>query len=707
MGKKSKQKKGKQNKKSGNQNPNKGHKNGNGGFLKALRESWFSVLVLSFAVFFYEMIFKVSVTDGTDGRAVIPILLFSLIYGLILYLLSSWSKNPKVNYAIKAVLLLLLCLPYGIEYFVFKQFKMLYDLPTIGISMDDVVGSRFMGHAIRIMTDADGIAHIILLISPFLVFLLKGRTMDTCKRISRRILGIVLCSIVFLTVINSAVISQEPKYHDAYGKQYNFPAAVENFGLMTGIRLDVLNLSGANDRGFQELEEIETAEEDNITITEGKPEGEEEEQVLIEYDYNVMDIDFDAIEEAKGNRLASINQYVKSLEPSRQNEMTGVFKGKNLIFLTAEAFSAEAIDPVITPTLYRLATKGINFTDYYQQATAGTTGGEYQNIFGLLPMRGGASFFDASRNYNYFTMGSQLDRLGYYGMAFHNNDYKYYSRHVTHNTIGYSEGYMGYGNGLEDGITLQWPESDLEMMEVTVDKYIDHQPFNIYYMTVSGHSPYGLSSNEMAKKNVARVETVEGSERIRSYKAANVELDRALEYLVKKLEEKHIEDDTVIVIAADHFPYGLDDDAGIGQMPYLEELYGFPVTNYFERDHNRLIIWCGELEKKDTIIVDDPTSSIDILPTLSNLFGLEWDSRLLVGRDVFSDADALVFDMAYDWKTSQGTYLSGLKTFIPNNPNMQTNWDGYVERINKVVSNKLQFCTEVLRNDYYRYLLEE
>ena len=53
----------------------------------------------------------------------------------------------------------------------------------------------------------------------------------------------------------------------------------------------------------------------------------------------------------------------------------------------AEAFTAEAIRPDTTPTLYRMANQGIQFTDYYQFDTAGTTGGECGNLFGVRALK--------------------------------------------------------------------------------------------------------------------------------------------------------------------------------------------------------------------------------------------------------------------------------------------------------------------------------
>ena len=303
-------------------------------------------------------------------------------------------------------------------------------------------------------------------------------------------------------------------------------------------------------------------------------------------------------------------------------------------------------------------------------------------------------------------MGSQLDRLGYYGKAYHNNDYTYYSRHTTHNNIGYSDGFMGYGNGMEKYVKPTWPESDVEMFMGTIPEYIDKQPFNIYYMTVSGHSNYWRSANAMTDKHWDRVQELPYSTEVKGYFAANLELEDSLTYLLEQLEAYGILDDTVIVISTDHFPYGLDSDAGLGNMPVLSELYGYRVTDYFQQDHSRLIIWSGCLEDMEPIVVDAPTFSLDILPTWSNLFGTEFDSRLMPGRDVFSDAPALVFNPNYDWKTELGTYYSSKNKFVPASEDVVIP-EGYVEYMKAVVRNKIKYCAGVLDTDYFRLLFGE
>ena len=94
-----------------------------------------------------------------------------------------------------------------------------------------------------------------------------------------------------------------------------------------------------------------------------------------------------------------------------------------------------------------------------------------------MPLAGGDSMLTMTAQGSYTNMGAMLSSdMGYYGMAFHDNDDLYYSRNITHNLLGYSEGFMGFGNGMEKLISRAWPESDLEMMQGTLPLYTDHQP---------------------------------------------------------------------------------------------------------------------------------------------------------------------------------------------------------------------------------------
>src|SRR5690606_30821418 len=102
------------------------------------------------------------------------------------------------------------------------------------------------------------------------------------------------------------------------------------------------------------------------------------------------------------------------------------------------------------------------------------------------------------------------------------------------------------------------PESDVEMIDVTTDEYVHDEPFHAYYMTVSGHLLYNWGGNFIAAKNRQLVQDLPYGEAGKAYLATQIELDRALGLLLDRLEEAGVADRTLIVLSADHYPYGLE-----------------------------------------------------------------------------------------------------------------------------------------------------
>ena len=657
-----------------------------------------------------EVLFKLLTVVNCPPLAWVPTILFPIIIGLIISVFTGLSKKPKANRITRGVIMCILGILFLVNIFIYKQFKVFYDTATVANGAGGVATS-YLDHVWGLLSAPSGILAILLYLVPPILYFIFGKKIDSGEK--ENPMTILQLGIVLLVagLINIPLVHFNDVLKNAYSLSYNFQSAVTDFGLLTGIRLDLqrnaMRTLGYNSTTIVAPQDTDIAFEDSIR-REGEIVNERlaEEAANTVYEKSVMDIDFSKLAaKTSDSTFASLDSYVASLTPSSKNEYTGIFKGKNLILITAEAFSDKIVSPELTPTIYRLMTKGINFKDYTQQASAGTIGGEYQHIFGLFPSDGGGSFLSMSNNTNWFTMGAQLTELGYYGRAFHNGDYTYYDRNITHNAIGYSDEYLACGNGMEEFIQDAWPRSDVEMFDATMPMYLDKQPFSVYYMTVSGHSLYNLTGNAMSAKNWDYVKDMDKSETIRCYYAANLELEFALANMVKALEDAGIADDTVIVMTTDHFPYGLDGDGALGNLPYLAELYGYNPTNYLERDENALIIWCGELEDWAPIVVDTPVASIDILPTLCNLFDLDWDSRLLPGRDVFSDAEPLVFNFVYDWKTDKGTYISSRGEFTPNEGvSVDSN---YVSRINGIVRAKMDYCWNVMNKDYFGHVLKD
>lgn len=408
---------------------------------------------------------------------------------------------------------------------------------------------------------------------------------------------------------------------------------------------------------------------------------------------NVMDIDLTA--RSKGNStIASMSAYFASTPGTPKSEYTGLFEGKNLILVCAESFNVHMIDPQITPTLYKMMTQGFYFTDFYQPAWGvSTSDGEYSFLMGNIPKAGVNSMFHSRTNLNYFTLPSALKRLGYSTYAYHNNTYTYYNRDQTHLNLGFDV-WMGMGNGMEKYVKKIWPESDLEMMVGTIPLYADHQPFCAYYMTVSGHPNYNWGGNNMASLNRKTVEGLNYSEEVKAYIACNLELEKAMTYLIEELENRGILDDTVIVLCPDHYPYGLSAEG-------FDELAGHTLERNFEFYKNVLIIYNSATP---SVKVDKPCYSIDIQPTLLNLFGCEYDSRLIMGKDILSPAEGLVIFRNYSWISEKGRYNARTSKFTPAPGVIIPDTAAYIQTMNTIVRNRTLYSAYILENNYYYYI---
>ena len=685
----------------------------------------FSLLALPAAVLYLEIVLRLTAGLPVSAPGLPGLIVTALAAGAFFSLIC--LLTGRAGGWTGFVLLELCTVWFLIAYFTDNAYQVFMDASSIFGEAKNVV-KGFGGTLLTIVTK--GFPVILLYHVPVILWLIFRKRLRFTG--GRRLLCCLLLLIAAAGLGFSGYLldTRTEALAARYTAEYTYDSAVRNFGVLTALELDLRHLNGS----AQSAEEIvftpaapaavqETAPAEPETPPEAVPEelpeaAQEElpEQVSeelpeappepVEYGYNVMDIDFETlIANAPDNTVRGVHEYVSSLEPSRQNEFTGLFAGKNLILITAESFTAEVIDPVRTPTLYRLAHKGICFEDFYQPAWGGSTStGEFSFLMGTIPAT--ASAIQRTIGHNlYFTLGNQLQRQGYFSRAYHNGDLQYYNRHLTHKNLGYSE-YIAIGNGLENGLSGVWPASDLEMLQYTLPDYIDQQPFSVYYMSVSGHCNYVFSNyvNSMAMKNQAVTEGMTCSDKVRAYYAANQELENALSYLVGQLEEKGIADDTVIALCTDHYPYGLEKSTAWGNdRDYLCELFGCDTINNLTRDHNAAILWSGCLEEREEpVTVSAPTYSLDMVPTLSNLFGLEYDSRLLAGRDVLSDTEPLVLWMDHSWLTDKGYYNSADNTFTPKE-GVETE-EGYVERIKQIVSNKMAFSKAVLNYDYYGLL---
>lgn len=412
--------------------------------------------------------------------------------------------------------------------------------------------------------------------------------------------------------------------------------------------------------------------------------------------YNVIEsIDFTALADSTDSDiLKATDEYLANATPTRKNNYTGLLKDYNLITICAESFCPWFISEELTPTLYKLSHTGILFENYYGTFQSVTTNGEYTMCMGLYPdmsrTKTDSSFNVAGTNYLPFCLGNALKGMGYQAWGYHDYIGDFYNRNITHANMGYT--FKAADSGL--AMKIDWPSSDLEMMEASIDDYINSgEPFHAYYMTFSGHYQYNWD-NAMSAKNRDAVKDLPYSEPVKAYIACNLELEYALEYLMQRLEEAGVADKTCIVLTNDHYPYGLTEDE-------YNELAGQTLDTTFEKYRNSFICYVPGLS--ENIVVDEYCSTADILPTLLNLFGVDYDSRLLAGTDVLSSGlhVAVLSDKSFLTKTFR--YDAGTETVIPADESITVS-DGLVKTYRLYVDSRFQLSGNILNSDYYAHV---
>lgn len=344
------------------------------------------------------------------------------------------------------------------------------------------------------------------------------------------------------------------------------------------------------------------------------------------------------------------------------------FEGKNFILIMAESLDTYAINETLTPNLYSLKTNYAYFENWYSPLYyRSTADSEFLVQTSMFPDKDVTLSMDAYMN-NTFpnTLPKLFKDVGYNTYSFHNYFDYFYPRGNFHlNTLGYEQFWGSEELGITSGFDPDevifdhvW-QSDYDLMQAAVPKFInDDDPFFVNMLTVSGHFQYS-ENHEMAKPEyVAAVqdyldnleEPVEYNDEILYYLAVQMELDKAIGYLIDELENAEKMDDTVIMIFGDHYAYGIDKEA----------IWAYDDGHKTDGDDM-------DIHNVPMMIISDSTSlrgvreeyisTIDVIPTISNLFGLSPNYQQIFGHDAlntdrnivrFADGSFVCKDFRYD-----------------------------------------------------------
>ena len=656
---------------------------------RSLWAVWVSDLLLFCLTGVYvELCLHLSVYHSLNKQIIYPIL-FALQGGVLFSLLTSYL--PRILRQIVGVLLVMVQV-------LFAEVQLVYQcifgnfMPISQVSMGENVIANFDSQLFYAIFK--NLPRILLLMLPLLILILclALRKVPALKQRLRWKQAQATCAMLLVLVLMTAGLLFVGR-----NKPFSVYKTLSNVNTSTDSSYKKVGMLATT---VQELHYMIAGGEDEVAyFTPSSLETGTAQQTYTGNSYNVVeDIDFSKLSGSTDNAvLKATDEYLARIAPSRKSNYTGLLKDYNLITICAESFAPWFISEELTPALYKMTHTGIIFKNYYGSFQSVTTNGEYTMCMGLYPdmsrTKTDSSFNVAGTNYLPFCLGNALNDMGYVSYGYHDYIGDFYNRNITHANMGYN--FKAADSGLN--VKIDWPSSDLEMVEASIDDYINSPtPFHAYYMTFSGHYQYNWD-NAMSAKNRAAVESLPYSEAVKAYIACNLELEYALQYLMQRLEDAGIADKTCIVLTNDHYPYGLTEEE-------YNELAGQTLDTKFEKYRNSFICYVPGLP--ENIVVDDYCSTADILPTLLNLFGVEYDSRLLAGTDVLSSGVHVAILSNRSFLTKSFRYDADTETVIPANEGIVIS-DELLQAYRQYVDNKFNLSSNIVNSDYYAHVFNK
>lgn len=635
---------------------------------------------------YLEMVYKITIF-GLSGINYQTLYMIAYLIS-ISFVLSTITRlfNERENKIVMSIILFMLGFWFSVEFVFKKIFDTFFCLALFSLS-DQAVA--FAGDAIKLIII--NIYGVILLFIPFIVtFFLRKKHLILHKLGMKKVLIMIVLTIISFGFYKGSLLIFKNKVNSGYELVYkinNNAMNLEKVGVSLSTALDIKRTVF----GFSESIINDPSDDENIDVPSKNP----------EYGYNNVNIDFDnLISNETNNEIKQMHEYFSNDSGTQKNEYTGLYKEKNLIVFMAESFNEIGVREDLTPTLYKLVNSSFVFDNFYTPVNLSTIGGEFQELTGLFANLSMLSNkWRKGTNYYPYGIGTMFKNINYDTYAYHANQYNFQNRDVYLKKMGF-DNYIGRYNGMEKLMNCNmWPQSDYDMVSATIDTILDThsstgEPFLSYYVTVSGHMPYAWT-NAMARKNKSLVDSLPYSDLAKGYLATQIELDRALELLIQKLTDAGELDNTVIALVADHYPYDLDLDV-------INELSDYTKDGIVEINRSNLIIYNSTTP---TTHVTKTTSQLDFMPTLYNLFGLEYDSRLFIGKDALSTYPGLVFFTNRSFVTDKGTYYASSGKFVSKDGSEVDK--EYIQSIKNSVSNRINMSTLIMKNNYYNIVLGE
>ena len=412
------------------------------------------------------------------------------------------------------------------------------------------------------------------------------------------------------------------------------------------------------------------------------------------YEYSVRNFYFTFLkpeEEISDEDQKFLDSIYKADDTKEENAYTGKFKGKNLIFLQLEGMDTWMLTKKTTPNLYNLRKHSIDFSNHYSIYTGG--GSTFNSEFAVntgftTPISYIENVYSFSKNTFPYTMARLFKEQNYSVNAFHMNKGEFYSRDINYKSWGY-DNYYGLQDIQKYNDERYVLDRELILNKTFYNKIFKQQGnFVNYIITYSPHTPFTtekevgkiLAEEKYGKGNVPKLSEEDCA------KMAASETDNMVGLLIQALKDNGLYDNTVIVAYADHYLYTLDDKS-------ILDKYKETSNNLI--NHTPFFIWSSDLGQLTSI--SKVNMQMDILPTVLNLFGIDYNSNNYIGHDILSnDFKGYAFFSDYSWYDGK-VYVENQQ--ITNGKKMSTN---KLDSMNNLISNVIKKNDLTLKYDYFK-----
>ena len=392
---------------------------------------------------------------------------------------------------------------------------------------------------------------------------------------------------------------------------------------------------------------------------------------------------------ADTGRIAELDAYYAAHpKQAADTPMTGAFAGKNLIFIMMESMDDWLVTPEYMPNLYRLEQEGVYFRNYYAPIflAAATFNSEFTANTGMI-----APEYQVRNSYYAehalpYSLPNRFRDAGYCARSFHAANPNIYNRGQIHLNFGY-ESYNDYGDlGMDDYML------DSQLLR-GYDQIVSDEPCFSFIITYSGHGPYTEEQDTISAPHLARARAVidystvpytteaQKEEYTRAVAQA-METDAFIGGLRERLEADGHAEDTVLVLFTDHYCKYFSD------VELISAIKG-------ETDRNMLpnvpfVIWTEGITPQ---VSEKYVSTMDIAPTIVDLFSLNANLRYYIGNDMFGPDGGVVYFRNYAWYDGK-TYDTG--NDASSNP--------AVLAMREQVREQIDVSQDTFRYDYFAYL---